>query len=161
RGRVCHRPTDRGSAARRGPIGRRSRHTSVRAATLSEITSVVACPAAVRLATLIVFDTTDAGTPADAKFCERIAAHAPPVTPRWMSRFASITLALAALDCILMATRTDLQQCASACYSLSSPLSSLTMSEVTRILSAIEQGPPSAAEQLLPLVYDDLRKLAA
>src|SRR6266536_1265700 len=35
------------------------------------------------------------------------------------------------------------------------------MSEVTRILSAIEQGDPSAAEQLLPLVYDELRKLAA
>jgi RNA polymerase sigma factor (TIGR02999 family) len=36
-----------------------------------------------------------------------------------------------------------------------------TMSEVTRILSAIEQGDPHAASQLLPLVYDDLRKLAA
>lgn len=35
------------------------------------------------------------------------------------------------------------------------------MSEVTRILSAIEQGEPHAAEQLLPLVYDELRKLAA
>jgi RNA polymerase sigma factor (TIGR02999 family) len=35
------------------------------------------------------------------------------------------------------------------------------MSEVTRILSAIEQGDPSAAEQLLPLVYHELRKLAA
>src|SRR5262245_27482510 len=35
------------------------------------------------------------------------------------------------------------------------------MSEVTQILSAIEQGDPSAAEQLLPLVYDELRKLAA
>jgi RNA polymerase sigma factor (TIGR02999 family) len=35
------------------------------------------------------------------------------------------------------------------------------MTEVTRILSAIEQGDPSAAEQLLPLVYDELRKLAA
>jgi len=32
---------------------------------------------------------------------------------------------------------------------------------VTRILSAIEQGDPSAAAQLLPLVYDELRKLAA
>jgi RNA polymerase sigma factor (TIGR02999 family) len=38
-----------------------------------------------------------------------------------------------------------------------SPMSS----DVTRILSAIEQGDPSAAEQLLPLVYDELRKLAA
>ena len=35
------------------------------------------------------------------------------------------------------------------------------MSDVTRILSAIEEGDPSAAERLLPLVYDDLRKLAA
>jgi RNA polymerase sigma factor (TIGR02999 family) len=35
------------------------------------------------------------------------------------------------------------------------------MSEVTRILSAIEQGDPRAAAQLLPLVYDELRKLAA
>src|SRR6185295_5310100 len=35
------------------------------------------------------------------------------------------------------------------------------MSEVTRILSAIEQGDPSAAEQLLPLVYGELRLLAA
>jgi len=35
------------------------------------------------------------------------------------------------------------------------------MSEVTRILSAIEHGDPHAAEQLLPLVYDELRKLAA
>jgi RNA polymerase sigma factor (TIGR02999 family) len=35
------------------------------------------------------------------------------------------------------------------------------MSEVTRILAAIEQGDPHAAEQLLPLVYDALRRLAA
>jgi RNA polymerase sigma factor (TIGR02999 family) len=35
------------------------------------------------------------------------------------------------------------------------------MSELTRILSALEQGDPHAAEQLLPLVYDELRKLAA
>ncbi len=35
------------------------------------------------------------------------------------------------------------------------------MSDVTRILNAIEQGDPHAAEQLLPLVYDELRKLAA
>ena len=35
------------------------------------------------------------------------------------------------------------------------------MSEVTSILSAIEQGNLRAAEQLLPLVYDELRKLAA
>ena len=35
------------------------------------------------------------------------------------------------------------------------------MTEVTRILAAIEQGDPQAAEQLLPLVYDELRRLAA
>src|SRR5260370_27299045 len=35
------------------------------------------------------------------------------------------------------------------------------MTDVTRILSAIGQGDPQAAEQLLPLVYDELRKLAA
>lgn len=35
------------------------------------------------------------------------------------------------------------------------------MSNVTRILSQIEQGDPRAAEKLLPLVYDELRKLAA
>jgi len=35
------------------------------------------------------------------------------------------------------------------------------MSHVTRILSQIEAGDPAAAEQLLPLVYDELRKLAA
>jgi RNA polymerase sigma factor (TIGR02999 family) len=40
---------------------------------------------------------------------------------------------------------------------LDSPL----MSDVTRILSAIDQGDPHAASQLLPLVYDELRKLAA
>src|SRR5262245_30070037 len=35
------------------------------------------------------------------------------------------------------------------------------MSDVTRILSQIEQGDPQAADKLLPLVYDELRKLAA
>ena len=35
------------------------------------------------------------------------------------------------------------------------------MSDVTRILSAIDQGDPHAAEQLLPLVYNELRNLAA
>src|SRR6476620_10083455 len=35
------------------------------------------------------------------------------------------------------------------------------MSDVTRILSQIEQGDPQAAEKLLPLVYDELRRLAA
>jgi RNA polymerase sigma factor (TIGR02999 family) len=35
------------------------------------------------------------------------------------------------------------------------------MTELTRILSAVEQGDPQAARQLLPLVYDELRKLAS
>jgi RNA polymerase sigma factor (TIGR02999 family) len=35
------------------------------------------------------------------------------------------------------------------------------MSEVTRILNALDQGDPHAADQLLPLVYDELRRLAA
>ena len=35
------------------------------------------------------------------------------------------------------------------------------MTDVTQILSKIEDGDPSAAEKLLPLVYDELRKLAA
>jgi len=35
------------------------------------------------------------------------------------------------------------------------------MSDVTRILQSIEDGDPNAAEELLPLVYDELRKLAA
>jgi RNA polymerase sigma factor (TIGR02999 family) len=34
------------------------------------------------------------------------------------------------------------------------------MNDITRILAAIEQGDPRAAEQLLPLVYDELRRLA-
>ncbi len=39
--------------------------------------------------------------------------------------------------------------------------SNAAMTEVTRILSAMEQGEPHAADQLLPLVYNELRKLAA
>lgn len=41
------------------------------------------------------------------------------------------------------------------------PLETTFMSEVTRILSVIEDGDPQAAAQLLPLVYDQLRELAA
>jgi RNA polymerase sigma factor (TIGR02999 family) len=40
-------------------------------------------------------------------------------------------------------------------------VAAVPMNDVTGILSAIEQGDPRAAEQLLPLVYDELRKLAA
>ena len=35
------------------------------------------------------------------------------------------------------------------------------MNDITRILSAVEQGDPRAAEELLPLVYEELRQLAA
>jgi RNA polymerase sigma factor (TIGR02999 family) len=41
------------------------------------------------------------------------------------------------------------------------PMTMRAMSDVTQILSQIESGDPSAAEKLLPLVYDELRKLAA
>lgn len=40
-------------------------------------------------------------------------------------------------------------------------LKATPMTDVTRILSAIEQGDAQASEQLLPLVYEELRKLAA
>jgi hypothetical protein len=45
--------------------------------------------------------------------------------------------------------------------STSAYLQTLVMSDVTRILTQIEHGDSQAAEQLLPLVYDELRKLAA
>jgi len=35
-----------------------------------------------------------------------------------------------------------------------------TVSDVTRVLEAVQKGDPQAADQLLPLVYDELRKLA-
>ena len=47
------------------------------------------------------------------------------------------------------------------CWHPLEKLCSWVMSDVTRILSAIEAGDPQAAEKLLPLVYDELRKLAA
>src|ERR1700740_2610969 len=47
------------------------------------------------------------------------------------------------------------------CESGPARVSSDLMTEVARILSAIEKGDPQAAEPLLPLVYDELRKLAA
>src|SRR5258707_4109915 len=46
-------------------------------------------------------------------------------------------------------------------YSPIAVLSCPVMSDVTQILNAIEQGDAHAAEQLLPLVYDELRRLAA
>src|SRR5262249_54826071 len=46
------------------------------------------------------------------------------------------------------------------CRPARSCLSWASMSDVTQILSSIEQGDPGAAEQLLPLVYEELRKLA-
>lgn len=53
------------------------------------------------------------------------------------------------------------QGSARACMSSQGRVFSLLMSEVTRILFALEQGDPHAAAQLLPLVYDELRHLAA
>src|SRR5437660_9200607 len=47
------------------------------------------------------------------------------------------------------------------CMSASQPVDSRVMTDVTQLLSAIEQGDPHAASQLLPLVYDELRRLAA
>jgi RNA polymerase sigma factor (TIGR02999 family) len=41
------------------------------------------------------------------------------------------------------------------------PSEAVSMNDVTRILSALAHGDPRASEQLLPLVYDELRKLAA
>src|SRR5512134_1402783 len=48
-----------------------------------------------------------------------------------------------------------------ACTSISVRLWSSLMSEVTTILAAMEAGDPHAAAQLLPLVYDELRRQAA
>jgi RNA polymerase sigma factor (TIGR02999 family) len=69
---------------------------------------------------------------------------------------------------ILLAVQRERAKCESSnisiflgCYGIDGQLCSTSMSDVTRILSAIEQGDPRAAEQLLPLVYDELRKLAA
>lgn len=50
--------------------------------------------------------------------------------------------------------------CSAAVYEVSRR-TVLFMNEITRILFAVEQGDPQAAHQLLPLVYDELRKLAA
>ena len=48
-------------------------------------------------------------------------------------------------------------------YSPETPGSAMLrgVSDVTRILQSIEEGDPKAAEELLPLVYDELRRLAA
>src|SRR5437588_8037315 len=45
--------------------------------------------------------------------------------------------------------------------SASGAVDSWFMADVTQVLNAIEQGDPHAARQLLPLVYDELRRLAA
>src|SRR5262249_61994739 len=68
---------------------------STPSARTATFTGVAACPAAQRLAALIVEDTTAAGTPADPLLGDRTTASAPPdrATPRWVSRFASIDLA--------------------------------------------------------------------
>ncbi len=48
-----------------------------------------------------------------------------------------------------------------SCVSTILPITGMPMPDLTRILSQIESGDPSAAEQLLPLVYEELRMLAA
>ena len=48
-----------------------------------------------------------------------------------------------------------------ACEARAGRVSSCLMADVTELLSAIEAGDPHAAGQLLPLVYDELRRLAA
>src|SRR5262245_16469020 len=48
-----------------------------------------------------------------------------------------------------------------SCVHRSRAIDSWIMTDVTQVLKAIAQGDPSAAEQLLPLVYDELRRLAA
>jgi RNA polymerase sigma factor (TIGR02999 family) len=69
----------------------------------------------------------------------------PIMTVATFSRSRNFSWIVRAQDCRLCAQR----------------LVSTVMSEFTRILSAIEEGDAHAAEQLLPLVYDELRKLAA
>jgi RNA polymerase sigma factor (TIGR02999 family) len=54
-----------------------------------------------------------------------------------------------------------MQQSASSAIIDTSIMGARSVSNVTQILSQIESGDPKAAEQLLPLVYDELRKLAA
>ena len=57
--------------------------------------------------------------------------------------------------------RTPLEAVRRGCSAETFALLVSPMSEATRILSAIEQGDPNAAAELLPLVYGELRKLAA
>jgi RNA polymerase sigma factor (TIGR02999 family) len=52
-------------------------------------------------------------------------------------------------------------RCLPHCWRFVAALCLAVMSEVTRVLADIERGDPAAANQLLPLVYDELRKLAA
>jgi len=49
----------------------------------------------------------------------------------------------------------------SSCLLLCSAATIKRVSDVTRILEAAQNGDPTAAEQLLPLVYEELRRLAA
>jgi len=48
-----------------------------------------------------------------------------------------------------------------ALWPSATPVNSVGVSEVTRILTAIEEGNPKASEELLPLVYNELRRMAA
>src|SRR5213593_421408 len=69
--------------------------------------------------------------------------------------------AAALLEQKLAAERSLWQWVRAILRSAYAPLPGGTMTKVTRIISAIEQGDPHAAEKLLPLVYAELRKLAA
>ena len=67
------------------------------------------------------------------------------------------------LVCSAHASRVGGMTCRSSRFDLQgrASLEVSQMSEVTRLLSAIDAGDPRAAQQLLPLVYDELRRLAA
>src|SRR5205823_5195200 len=60
-----------------------------------------------------------------------------------------------------LGTLTRPRRCAPAARAIVRPQRARTMDPITQVLNAIDQGDPHAAAQLLPLVYDELRKLAA
>src|SRR5262249_37480427 len=82
---------------------------------------------------------------------------------RWSEPiFFSADLAIRRLECLNHTHLHAVQfQSEHHSYRIAARYNRAAMSDVTRILEAIEGGDPSAAEQLLPLVYDELRKLAA
>src|SRR5512145_606915 len=80
----------------------------------------------------------------------RGGAAAPIVTPM----FSDVCIARPRVECEHLSTKSEDGQ-------HESPLTQEPMNEVTRILSAAGKGDPEAASKLLPLVYDELRRLAA